>query len=197
MTSTKHTYQNDLSATESKWFAVLTRVKAEKMVACLLADRKISVYLPLQKITKVYTRKKRTSLIPLMYRYVFVHITQPQYVQVLETPHVEGFIRFNKNLLSIPDFEIEWLQRVTGEQADIALEHRPFSAGDKVRVVYGNLTGLVGKLIKSLGKNELLVELEHIGIGLRIQIDPSHLELMTPGKYKDSESTSKSRYSFV
>ncbi len=167
--------QNDLSPDSAKWFAVLTRVKAEKAVSQTLSRAGIKNYLPLQKVVRFYTRKKRTQMLPLIYRYVFVNISKAEYVPVLETQHVEGFVRFNKNLISIPDQEIEWLQRVTGEINEICLENRPFSPGEPVEVVMGNLTGLRGKLVRSLGKNELLIELDRIGFGLRIQIDPAHL----------------------
>lgn len=167
--------QNDLSPDSAKWFAVLTRVKAEKAVSQALSQAGIKNYVPLQKVVRVYTRKKRTQMLPLIYRYVFVNISKAEYVPVLETQHVEGFVRFNKNLISIPDQEIEWLQRVTGEINEICLENRPFSPGESVEVVMGNLTGLRGKLVRSLGKNELLIELDRIGFGLRIQIDPAHL----------------------
>lgn len=190
--------QNPLSTDVAKWFAIVTRVKAEKMVAKLLADQKIKAYVPIQKIVRIYSRKKRIVQQPLIYRYVFVQITAPEYVRVLETPHVEGFIKFNKNIVPIPDHEIEWLQRVTGENTELTLENRPFAAGDEVRVIYGNLTGLKGKLIKTLGKNELLIELEHIGIGLRMQIDPSHLQLIAANKYSITDTPNKkSKYSFV
>ncbi|MDZ4709360.1 MAG: UpxY family transcription antiterminator [Saprospiraceae bacterium] len=172
---TQTAYQNDLSPTTGKWFAVLTKVKAEKMVCQSLVAAGIQCYVPLQKVIRVYARKKRTSMIPLIYRYIFVHIKKQSYVQVLEKPNIEGFVRFNKDLISIPDAEIDWLQRVTGESNNIALENRPYSPGEPVEVVMGNLTGLKGKLIKSLGKNELLIELDHIGFGLRIQVDPAHL----------------------
>lgn len=167
--------QNDLSPDSAKWFAVLTRVKAEKAVSQMLSRAGIKNYVPLQKVVRFYTRKKRTQMLPLIYRYVFVNISKAEYVRVLETQHVEGFVRFNKNLISIPDQEIEWLQRVTGEINEICLENRPFSPGEPVEVVMGNLTGLRGKLVRSLGKNELLIELDRIGFGLRIQIDPAHL----------------------
>ena len=117
-------------------------------------------------------------MVPLIYRYIFVHIKKQDYVRVLEKPNVEGFVHFNRHLISIPDSEIEWLQRVTGEINDIVLENRPYTPGEAVEVVMGNLTGLKGKLIKSLGKNELLIELDHIGFGLRIQVDPAHLRSM-------------------
>ena len=167
--------QNDLSPDATRWFAILTRVKAEKAVSQALTRTGIKNYVPLQKVVRVYTRKKRTQMLPLIYRYVFVNIRKPEYVPVLETQHVEGFVRFNKILIAIPDQEIEWLQRVTGEINEICLENRPFSPGEAVEVVLGNLTGLRGKLIRSLGKNELLIELDRIGFGLRIQIDPTHL----------------------
>ena len=145
--------------------------------------------MPLQKVTRIYSRKRRTVLLPLIYRYVFVNITKSDYVRVLETPHVEMFLKFKQDIIAIPDHEIEWLQRITGENMDFNLESRPYRAGDEVKVVYGNLTGLKGKLIKSLGKNELLVELDHIGIGLRIQIDPAHLELLAANKYQITDDT--------
>lgn len=193
-----HSLQNSLSATEAKWFAVLTRVKAEKLVAGLLTEKRIKNYVPLQKVTRIYSRKRRTVLLPLIYRYVFVNITKQDYVRVLETPHVEMFLKFKQDIISIPNHEIEWLQRITGEHIDFNIEHRPFSTGDEVRVVYGNLTGLKGKLIKSLGKNELLVELDHIGIGLRIQIDPAHLELLAANKYTiTDDSIKKSKFSLI
>lgn len=169
------TYQNDLSAPTAKWFAVLTRVKAEKAVCQSLTTQRIANYIPLQKVTRIYTRKRRTVMIPLIYRYIFVHIVKDEYVKVLETQYVESFVKFNKQIISIPDHEIEWLQRVTGEVNDYTLENRPYAPGEPVEVVYGNLTGLKGKLIKTLGKSELLIELDHIGFGLRIQIDPLHV----------------------
>ena len=105
-----HSYQNSLSATEAKWFAILTRVKAEKRVASLLNEKGIKNYVPLQKVTRIYSRKRRTVLLPLIYRYVFVNITKQDYVRVLETPHVEMFLKFKQDIISIPDHEIEWLQ---------------------------------------------------------------------------------------
>lgn len=175
MATTQVAYQNDLSANTSKWFAVLTKVKAEKSVCQNLSTQGIANYIPLQKVTRIYTRKRRTTMVPLIYRYIFVHILKDEYVKVLETPNVEAFVKFNKQIISIPDHEIEWLHRVTGEVNDITLENRPYSPGELVEVVYGNLTGIKGKLIKSLGKSEILIELDHIGFGLRIQIDPSHV----------------------
>jgi transcriptional antiterminator RfaH len=176
MSTTLAMYPPGLSADQALWFAILTRVKAEKKVAGLLAEKKINAYVPLQKKVRLYSRKRKTVLLPLIYRYVFVQIKAIDYVNVLETPHVEGFVRFDKNLVPIPEREIEWLQRVTGEQMDFTLETRSLTVGDQVKVIYGNLTGLQGKLVKTLGKNELLIELDHIGIGLRIQIDPSYLQ---------------------
>jgi transcriptional antiterminator RfaH len=193
-----HSFQHSLSATEPKWFAILTRVKAEKLVCSQLSEKGIKNYVPLQKITRIYSRKRRTVLLPLIYRYVFVNITKSDYVRVLETPHVEMFLKFKQDIIAIPDHEIEWLQRITGENVDFNIENRPYSAGDEVRVVYGNLTGLKGKLIKSLGKNELLVELDHIGIGLRIQIDPAHLELLAANKYSIAETNAqKPKFSLI
>lgn len=176
MAAVLNSYQNSLSTTDYKWFAVLTRVKAEKLVAAFLSEKKIQAYVPLQKVARIYGRKRRVVTLPLIYRYVFVKIIKSDYIPVLETPHVEGFLKFKQDLIAIPDYEIEWLQKITGENVAFNVESRPYSVGDEVVVVSGNLTGIRGKLIKSLGKNELLIELNHIGIGLRMSIDPAHIQ---------------------
>ncbi|MEZ4957062.1 MAG: transcription termination/antitermination NusG family protein, partial [Saprospiraceae bacterium] len=63
-------YENHLHASEPKWFAVYTRSKSEKVVKRLLASKNIECYLPLQKVTRRYTRKIKSYEIPLISCYI-------------------------------------------------------------------------------------------------------------------------------
>jgi transcriptional antiterminator NusG len=175
MSPKKETYENHLHDTEPRWFAVYTRYKREKLVAQQLRDKGIEVYLPLQHFTRRYTRKIKKVEIPLISCYVFARITKKEYVPVLETPDVVQFVRFAKNLISIPEREIEVMQRVVGERVDIEVEPGRFVAGQPVEIVSGNLTGLKGKLIDKANKN-FLIELENLSYTLRIYVDPRVLQ---------------------
>jgi transcription antitermination factor NusG len=172
---------NQLDSTEKRWFAVNTKFKCEKYVAQALEKKQIQVYLPLISRIKRYTRKVRSYKVPLINCYIFVHIDKSQYVPVLETEYVFRFLKQGKDLISIPEYEIELLKRVTGDIEDIELlnpEH--LMQGDSVEVVSGHLTGLQGKIVEKAGKKSFVVDLETIGYQLRIRIDQSLLRPLNP-----------------
>ena len=104
---------NHLHETEPKWFAVHTRSKSEKFVQRQLTKKGIHAYVPLQRLMRRYTRSTRIVEKPLINCYVFVQIVKREYVPVLETENVSGFIRFNKELIAIPEAEINVLRRIT------------------------------------------------------------------------------------
>jgi len=169
---------NQISSTEARWFAVYTKFKCEKFVAELLRKKNIEAYVPLFNKTKRYERKIKHYQIPLIHCYVFVMITQKQYLQVLETEYVLKFLRQGKDLLAIPIHEIQILKRVAGDVEEIEASNvHDFAPGERVEVISGTLTGLQGKVIQKSGKKSFVVELEHIGFQLRINVD---LSLIAP-----------------
>ena len=104
---------NQLDELQPRWFAVYTRSKSEKLVQRMLQKKGVQAYLPLQRLLRRYTRSVRMVEKPLINCYVFVKIIRTQYVPVLETEHVKGFVKFNKNMIAIPEHEIDILRRIT------------------------------------------------------------------------------------
>ena len=168
-------YENHLDEQEARWFAVYTKYKREKQVFKRLTEQGIETYLPLQKFTRRWTRKVREVELPLISCYIFVKIQKKDYIKVLETPDTVQFVKFSKNLLSIPDAEIEILRRVVGENLALDAEPKSYQVGDEVEVIGGNLTGLKGKLIKKDNEKNFLIELDNLGYSLRMYIDPTLL----------------------
>lgn len=176
--NTKESYLNQLSSTEKRWFAIYTKFKCEKYVSTHLHKKNIEVYLPLVAKSKKYTRKIKQYQVPLINCYVFVHIDKSQYLPTLETEYVMKFLRQGKDLLAIPDWEIETLKRVVGDIEDIApISPQGYQIGEMVEVTSGQLLGLKGKIISKLGKKTFVVELDSLGYELRINID---LKLLKP-----------------
>ena len=173
MTNLQH--ENHLHPSDPKWFAVYTRSKSEKVVKRLLSNKDIECYLPLQKVTRRYVRKIKTHEIPLISCYIFVKITKGQYVPVLETENVVKFIRFAKNLIAIPEEEMDLLKLVVGEGENVEAHLGQFIEGDTVEVVGGKLTGIRGRLVEKQGKKQMVVELESVGYSLKMNIDISLL----------------------
>ena len=171
----KETFTNQLVSHESRWFAVYTNFKREKLVNKMLKQKGIESYLPLKNITRQYNRKIRHQQLPLISCYLFVKITKDEYISVLETEHILKFIRIGRNLLSVKEEEIEVIKKVTGEGLPIKVDVKSYSEGDLVEVISGNLVGMKGRLVSIDGKKQFSVDLNSLGYALNVAIDPALL----------------------
>ena len=126
-------------------------------------------------MVRKWDRKVRNVELPLINCYVFVNIVKGEYVNVLETENVLNFVRFSNNLISIPSEEIELMRRVTGEFNNIELLNDQIVKGDEVEIVGGPLTGMKGRLVEIGSKKKFIVELNNLGYGLIIEVNPNAL----------------------
>ncbi len=154
-----------------EWYAVTTKYKCEKYVMTALRQKGMDAYVPVLRRTRRYTRKIKTYEIPLISCYAFVRMTPAQKVSVLEVPYVHNFVRFNGNIVPVPEREMQMMRRVVGEMTDVTVEPRSWLTGDKVEVIAGSLTGIHGTLVEQCGKHEFVVELETLGYQLRMVVD--------------------------
>jgi len=166
---------NHLKEDEKRWFAIYTKFKCEKFVADQLNKRQIKCYVPLLKKTKRYASRVKEYDVPLVNCYAFVKIDKGQYLTVLQTEYVMKFIRVGKNLISIPEDEINLLKRIVGEFEVSLIGGKDFVIGREVEVIAGELTGIRGQLIEIKNKDEFVVELTTIGVQLKLQIDKALL----------------------
>lgn len=168
--------ENHLSDTEAKWFAVYTKYKREKVIKRDLELQNIQAYLPIQKLTRVYASKRKVVQMPLISCYIFVKITKAEYLRVLQTESVVNFVRIAKNLISIPEREIEILKQVVGEGIPVTAEPKGLHKGDKVEILNGNLTGLQGTLVETHSGKEVIVDLDSMGYSLRMTLEAKYLK---------------------
>ena len=180
MKKNDNTPENHLDPAEARWFAIYTPYKREKLVCRQLQKKGVTAYLPVQRLVRRYTRKMRTVELPLISCYVFVKIIKPDYIKVLETEQVMGFVKFSGNLIAIPEAEMELMKRILGEGIEVNVEKQAFHQGDMVEVISGNLLGLRGKLCSIQGKKQMLVDLEFLGYTLQMTIDPVLLRKIAP-----------------
>ena len=169
------TYENHLSTTEARWFAIYTGFRKEKYVQAELAKKGIETYIPILTKTRQYVRKVKTVELPLISCYVFVKIKKAHYVSVLETDYVFRFVKFSQNLISIPEKEMEMMRLLVGEKLALKAEPLRWEAGELVEISGGSLTGMRGKLVRRNNKKEFIIELENIGYAFQLSVAPNLL----------------------
>lgn len=174
--------ENHLDEVEPRWFAVYTKYKREKVVQKRLCEQGIQTYLPLQRFTRRYERKVSTVELPLISCYIFTRITKKSYTRVLNTADVLHFVKFSQNLISIPEREIQLLQRVVGQGFELEIEPKHYQVGDEMEIVGGSLAGIRGVLAEKGKKKNFLLELSGIGYTLRMEVDPTLLKRVTRGQ---------------
>ena len=167
---------HQLPVTDKQWFAIRTQLKCEKKVLQFLELKGIEVYLPIQKYTRKWGRRIAQVEKPLINNYIFVKITRSDYLSVIDTQFVFGFVKFGDQILHIPDREFNFIKKVIGEYHDIEVQDEEILAGEEIEIVGGQLTGLKARLVERKGKNKVLVELQTIGVGLLLDIDARYIQ---------------------
>ena len=84
-----------MSLEERHWFVFYTKSRQEKKVQELLTRRGYEVFLPLEKVMRQWSDRKRTVEVPLFNSYIFVSVLAHQIQEVLQVPGIAWNIRHN------------------------------------------------------------------------------------------------------
>ena len=157
------------------WYALYTRHQHEKCVHRILTGKGFEAFLPLYTSAHQWKdRVKRVSL-PLFPCYVFLRAPFSQWLPVLTTPGVHAVVGFGGQPASIPDAEIDALQRVI--ESSVKAEPHPFlKCGDRVRVKTGPLRGLEGILVRQKNWCKLLLSVEMLQRSVAVEVDLAIVE---------------------
>lgn len=154
----------------SRWHAVVTRYRNEKIAVKLLEKRGIHAYIPLIQKRHHYASRKKTFWVPLINCYVFVRIQPSEIVKVLEVPNVFHFVKFKDKIAEISDKEIETLTKISNSNLAASPFHSNFKAGDKIEIKFGILKGIQGYLTKVQNKTTFIVRLESLNQSIIIDM---------------------------
>lgn len=169
--------------TIARWYAVYVKSRYEKKTCKLLEDRHIEVYLPLLNRLKQWSDRKKMVEEPLFKSYIFVRTDLKNYYDILNTPGVVRFVGFEGRPAPVPDNQIMAVRQFVGDN-DGALELdeiQSFHEGQLVEIVYGEMKGLVGRLVSFNGKQRLIVDIESVGRSIPINISRSQVRSLQNG----------------
>jgi len=160
----------------ANWFALYTRSRNEKKVHAQLQSRNIESYLPLQKTLRQWSDRKKWVEEPLIRSYVFVHISEREYYDALNTPGAVRFIFFEGKAAVIPEWQINAIKHILSSGAEIEVTDLHLEPGDKVMITQGPFRKIQGELIRFKGKRKVVLRIDHIGYSLLLDISPADLE---------------------
>lgn len=163
--------------TIAQWYAVYVKSRYEKKTSKLLADKHIEVYLPLLKRLKQWSDRKTMVEEPLFKSYIFVRSDLKNYYEILNTPGIVRFIGFESKPVPVPDNQILAVRQFVGDYNgnDCVDDLQDLQKGQLVEIIYGEMKGLVGRLVSFNGKQRLVVDIESVGRSIPINISRSQV----------------------
>ena len=161
-------------STEStpRWLVFYTKSRHEKKVRDLLKRRGFEVFLPMQKVLRQWSDRKKRVEVPLFNSYIFVSIPYHRSDEVLQVPGVAWAIRHNGKPAELHPKEYETIIRFI--ETGLLIEDLPaesIQVGEQVEVMDGPLKGLVGQ-VEGKGSDKFIVVLQALGRAMRVEVKP-------------------------
>jgi transcription antitermination factor NusG len=108
--------------------------------------------------------------LPLFPCYVFVRGAIERRLPVLTTPGVHMLITRGEHVATVPEQEIEAIQRTM--QGQFRVEPHPFlRCGDRVKVIRGSLEGVEGVLTRKKNLFRLVLSVDMLAQAVAVEID--------------------------
>ena len=143
-------------AYSKRWYVALVRMHHEKKVAERLNKMGIENFVPVQQELHQWSDRRKmveSVLLPMM---VFVHVDAKESRYMV--------MRGESSPTIIPDEQMARFRFMLDYSKDvISMNSAPLARGEKVRVIKGPLTGLVGELVTVDGKSKIAVRLNMLG----------------------------------
>lgn len=161
-----------MSELNEKWYAVYTKPRWEKKVADTLAQKNLTAYCPLNKVTRQWSDRKKLVHAPLFTSYVFVRIAEKQISEIKKASGVISMVNWLGKPAVIKDEEIETIKRFLKEHQNVQLEKIQFSVEDKIKVTAGSFLDKEGTIV-AVKNNTVRVALPSLNYVLYAEIAKS------------------------
>ena len=161
------------------WYAVQTSYRSEQRVAQALTTKGLNTYLPLLRVVRQWTDRKKTIDVPAFSGYLFVNYepTLRNRVKVLETNGVVRMVGGNHSPSPIPVEEIEVVRRTLS--SGVACDRcDALTPGAKVRVVRGPLAGVQGQLVRIKNSLRLVVAISVFSQAISAELGLNDVEAL-------------------
>ncbi len=129
-----------------------------------LIKKSIEVFLPKIQVKSKRRDRKAMIRVPLFPGYVFVKsdLNPHEHLEIVKTVGAVRLIGNKDGPIPVPSDNIKSLEIMVGGSNTVITGTR-FKKGDRVLVVYGPFTGVIGTFVRYRGKGRVIVDIEALG----------------------------------
>ena len=156
---------------EYKWYALYTKARAEKKVLEQLTQMGIKAYLPLKRVLRQWSDRKKWVEIPVISSYIFINIPESDYRKVFDARGVVAYVSYKGKAVTIPDHELEAMRRTVDNDIEFDVQQRNIKEGEEITITSGPLKGVKGIVKEVQGDKKLYISISNIGYTLVINME--------------------------
>jgi transcription antitermination factor NusG len=159
----------------TRWFALYTRSRHEKVAEKELNKKGIETFLPLRKVVRQWSDRKKTVEEPLFKGYLFVRTSLMQRFSVLNSAGVVRFVTCGNEPAEVPEKDIWAIQKFVEE--NIEVDPFPYlKIGERVYVRSGPFKGAEGFILRKDNHCRLVITLDMLMQSVSVLIDQACVE---------------------
>jgi len=162
---------------KKKWLVFYTKSRAEKKTLEYLQKFGFEAWLPMHKVLRQWSDRKKKVEVPLFNSYLFVKDIEANITEILKVPGVSWNIRHNGKPAVLQAREQETIKRFI--ETGLTLETQAIQElekGQQVQVMDGPLKGQLGEVESNYNDDKLYVTIESLGQQVMVSIDKGLLK---------------------
>ncbi|NQU85765.1 MAG: UpxY family transcription antiterminator, partial [Mariniphaga sp.] len=141
-------------------------------------------YLPLQKVLKYWSDRKKWIEEPLFKGYIFAKVSYKEFFNILNTPGAVCYVSFGGKAQAIPEIQINNIKTMVHQsEEEITLSFKNIKKGQKAEVMFGALKGVKGEILEIHGQNRILIRIQSMNCSLHAKISTEEVRIIEEEEY--------------
>jgi transcription elongation factor/antiterminator RfaH len=168
-----------VSGLSRNWYAIHTRSRFENVVLDALTRKQVEAFLPKITVRSKRVDRKKMIQVPLFPGYLFVKtsLEPDEHLEVVKTVGVVKLVGNIQGPVPISGESVESLKIMIQGSQEI-LTGSQFKQGDRVMVVSGPFTGVMGAFVRYRGKGRVVVNIEALGQYAAVEVSEEDIEVI-------------------
>lgn len=156
-----------------KWHIAYTFPKAERKANEKLELMGVATFLPLHKVIRNWSDRKKKLEVPLFPNYIFINTCEHQRYEILQIKELIRYVSFDGKPAIVSETLIESLRKMLKGNVEVSDEE--FHEGMRIKVVDGLFMGAEGILVRKNSKSRLVVQIQVLRRTVSVDISSSSI----------------------
>lgn len=152
------------------WYVLYLSPRSEKKVKLLLEKKGIEVYLPIVRVLRQWSDRKKWIEEPLFRGYLFLRTSENQLESCRFVPGALYFLKFEGKHAILRDQDIENIRISLIYPEHLTVNNFQFVEGQKIKIEHGPFKGLEGFISRQQGRRRIQVQIEALGKSLLMDV---------------------------